>query len=106
MLVNHVNRYHVALRALEAAEKRDGDMRLDFVEKYIDFQHRIKKTRDYIYANGQDPEGTYDLPAFEDFTKGSGGGGGCGGGVLSDEGSGSNVTMLRCEFDSIVQKQL
>ncbi|KAL1638306.1 hypothetical protein SLS56_000114 [Neofusicoccum ribis] len=105
MLVNHVTKYHVALRALEVTEKRDGDMRLEFVEKYTDFQHRTKKKRDCIYANGQDPEGTYDLPAFEDFTKGSGGdgSGGGGGGVLSDEGCGSNVTMLRCEFDRVVQ---
>lgn len=75
MLVNNVSRYHVALKALEGAEKRNKHVRLNFVEKYTDVQHRITKTRQYIYANGQDPEGTYDSPAFEGFSKGTGGGG-------------------------------
>ena len=75
MLVNCVSRYHVALKALEGAEKRNKHVRLNFVEKYTDVQHRIKKTREYIYEHGQDPEGTYNSPAFEGFTKSSGGGG-------------------------------
>ncbi|KAH7055723.1 putative D-xylulose 5-phosphate/D-fructose 6-phosphate phosphoketolase [Macrophomina phaseolina] len=75
MLANHVSRFHVALRALEAAEKSNADVRLAFVELYTDVQHRIAKTRQYIYENGQDPPGLYDSPAFEGFEKGSGGGG-------------------------------
>ncbi|KAL0259774.1 hypothetical protein SLS55_005514 [Diplodia seriata] len=76
MLANNVSRYHVALRALEGAEQRNRDVRLDFVRLHTDIQHRIAKARQYIYEDGQDPQGIYDLPSFEGFTKGSGGGGG------------------------------
>ncbi|KAK7732075.1 hypothetical protein SLS57_001055 [Botryosphaeria dothidea] len=48
MLANRVSRYHVALAALEGAEKLNADVRLNFVELYTDVQHRIKKMREYI----------------------------------------------------------
>ncbi|OJD34820.1 d-xylulose 5-phosphate d-fructose 6-phosphate [Diplodia corticola] len=76
MLANNVSRYHVALRALEGAEQCNRDVRLDFVRLHTDIQHRIVKARQYIYEDGQDPQGTYDLPSFEGFTKDAGSGGG------------------------------
>ncbi|KAK0660730.1 putative phosphoketolase [Lasiodiplodia hormozganensis] len=73
MLANDVSRYHVAHRALEGAEQRNRDVRLDFVRLHTDIQQ-------YIYECGQDPPGIHDSPSFQGFTKGVGGGGG---GVLT-----------------------
>ncbi|KAF2144057.1 uncharacterized protein K452DRAFT_356998 [Aplosporella prunicola CBS 121167] len=70
MLVNGVSRYDVALRALEGASLHNEAVRVDLVDKAADVKHRISKTKAYILEQGKDPEGTYDVPAFEGFAAG------------------------------------
>lgn len=86
MLANDVSRYHVVLRALEGAEQRNRDVRLDFVRLHTDIQQ-------YIYECGQDALGTYDSPLFEGYKKGVSAGGG---GVLTER---LVSTQPRLEYD-------
>lgn len=71
MLVNHVSRYHVMEYALRGGAKVNEKIKARLVPLLADIEHRIQKTRDYIFAEGKDPEGTYDL----DMLKGASGGG-------------------------------
>jgi len=61
MLLNHVSRYHVMEYALRGGAKVNDKIALRLVSLLADIKHRIKKTREYIYKEGKDPEGTYDL---------------------------------------------
>ncbi|KAJ9665806.1 hypothetical protein H2201_004114 [Coniosporium apollinis] len=73
MLVNRTSRYHVAEYALRGGAKFNQKVEVDLISNIADIKHRIVKTREYILANGKDPEGTYDTPAFKGLKKGKGG---------------------------------
>lgn len=70
MLVNHVSRYHVMEYALRGGAKVNEKVRVKLVPLVADVKHKIQKAREYIFKEGKDPEGTYDLA----MAKGGGGG--------------------------------
>lgn len=69
MLVNHVSRYHVMEYALKGGAKVNEKIKMRLVPLLADVKHRAQKTREYIFREGKDPEGTYDL----EMLKSSGG---------------------------------
>ncbi|KAF2278006.1 D-xylulose 5-phosphate/D-fructose 6-phosphate phosphoketolase [Westerdykella ornata] len=71
MLLNHVSRYHVMEYALRGGARVNEQVRVRLVPLLAEVKHRIQKTREYIYREGKDPEGTYDLG----LVRGAGGGG-------------------------------
>lgn len=71
MLVNHVSRYHVMEYALRGGAKVNKTVEGRLVPLLADLKHRIQKTRDYIFKEGKDLEGTYDLGMLKDAGGGS-----------------------------------
>lgn len=64
MIRNRCSRYHVALAAVKGAAARNPAFALDLQQTAAHIQHELAKTRQYIYEHGEDPQGTYDKPAF------------------------------------------
>jgi len=62
MMLNKVSRYDLAARALRAAAGRDDKVksRLDDLVRKIDDE--VAEIREYITANGKDPDDIYDMP--------------------------------------------
>ncbi|KAK7690629.1 hypothetical protein QCA50_005728 [Cerrena zonata] len=65
MLQNHTSRYHVAAAAIRGAAKVNKAVEVDAHEMISYVMHLAQKDKDYIYANGADPEGTFDTPKFD-----------------------------------------
>jgi xylulose-5-phosphate/fructose-6-phosphate phosphoketolase len=65
MLVNQVSRYHVAKVAVRGAAQRNSEVRLRQHELLTQLDQEIKKTREFIFGHGVDPEGTYDMIKVE-----------------------------------------
>ncbi|OCL04496.1 D-xylulose 5-phosphate/D-fructose 6-phosphate phosphoketolase [Glonium stellatum] len=75
MLLNHVSRFHVMEYALRGGAKVNEEVRVKLVSTLAEVKHRMQKAREYILAEGKDPDGTYDMPKMEGMkTEGSGGG--------------------------------
>ncbi|KAI9706482.1 MAG: hypothetical protein M1836_003488 [Candelina mexicana] len=66
MLCNHVSRYHVVEAAIKGAAQRNERIGVDMHEILSGIKHEISKTREYILAEGKDPDGTYDVPKFDE----------------------------------------
>jgi xylulose-5-phosphate/fructose-6-phosphate phosphoketolase len=75
MLLNHVSRYHVMEYALRGGAKSNEKVSAGLVSALADIKHRVRKTREYIMAEGQDPADVYDMPKLEGMQTGGGGGG-------------------------------
>ncbi|CAL1716765.1 unnamed protein product [Somion occarium] len=65
MLQNHTSRYHVAAAAIRGGAKVNKKVEVDAHEMISYVMHLAQKDREYIYANGADPEGTFDVPKFD-----------------------------------------
>jgi xylulose-5-phosphate/fructose-6-phosphate phosphoketolase len=65
MLRNNVSRYHVIEAAIRGAAKHNRQVALDTTRLLGEVRHQVSKVQDYIMATGRDPEGTFDIPAFE-----------------------------------------
>lgn len=64
MLVNCVSRFDVASRALKGAAEENDKVKGKLNEALKKIDERVKEVRDYIKANGADPEDLYDMPKF------------------------------------------
>jgi len=64
MLCNKTSRYHVAAAAIRAGAFRNPAVSIDAHEMASYVMHLAQKDKDYIYANGKDPDGTFDTPEF------------------------------------------
>lgn len=53
MIVNHVSRWHVAEAAVKGAAVRNEKVRVDMHEALSSIRHELKKTKEYIMANGK-----------------------------------------------------
>jgi len=65
MLCNHTSRYHVAAAAIRAGALHNAQVALDAHELASYVMHLAQKEKEFIYANGQDRDGTFDTPKFE-----------------------------------------
>jgi len=65
MLCNHTSRYHVAAAAIRAGALHNAKVALDAHELASYVMHLAQKEKEFIYANGQDRDGTFDTPKFE-----------------------------------------
>ncbi|KAK5146926.1 hypothetical protein LTR04_000942 [Oleoguttula sp. CCFEE 6159] len=65
MLMNHVSRYHVAEYAIQGGARVNEKVKMDMGKSLAEVGHMVKKCREYILANGKDPDDTYDTPKFE-----------------------------------------
>jgi len=65
MLRNRVSRYHVAESAIRGGAKHNEKVRLQQHELISNLKHSIEKDKEFIMANGIDPETTYDVPRFD-----------------------------------------
>lgn len=66
MLVrNGVSRYHIVEAAITGGAKRNEKVALDMTSLLGEIKHQISKVQEYIMSTGKDPEGTFDVPAFE-----------------------------------------
>jgi xylulose-5-phosphate/fructose-6-phosphate phosphoketolase len=61
MLRNGVSRFDVAKKAIRGAALRNEKVRLRQQELVTGIDHIVKETRDFIYKNGVDPDGIYDM---------------------------------------------
>lgn len=61
LLLNHVSRFHVMEYALRGGAAVNEDVRTKLVPLLAELKHQVQNTKEYILAEGQDPEGTYDL---------------------------------------------
>jgi len=64
MLRNKVSRYQVAAHAVKGAALHNDKVSVRQHVLISGFMHDTRKAHDYIFANGQDPEGCYDIPKF------------------------------------------
>ncbi|THG98190.1 hypothetical protein EW026_g3949 [Hermanssonia centrifuga] len=65
MLQNHTSRYHVAQAAVRSASFMNQRVQVRSHEVISELKHRAEKDKAYIYENGADPDGTFDVPIFE-----------------------------------------
>lgn len=65
MLRNRVSRYDVAEAAVKGAAKRNEKVRVELHELTSRLRHEKEKAGQYIWQNGKDPEGAYDVPRFD-----------------------------------------
>ncbi|KAF7799807.1 hypothetical protein EIP86_011049 [Pleurotus ostreatoroseus] len=64
MLQNHTSRYHVAEAAVRGAALKNEKVEIVSHEVISEIKHMAEKDKEYIYKNGADPEGTFDVPVF------------------------------------------
>jgi len=64
MLCNHTSRYHVAAAAIRAGAFFNPKVSTEAQAKSAYIMHMAAKDKEYIYAHGKDPEGTFDNPKF------------------------------------------
>jgi len=64
MLRNNVSRYHVAAHAVKGAGLHNDRVSVRQHELVTGFMHEAQKVKEYIFTNGKDPEGCYDVPTF------------------------------------------
>jgi len=72
MLRNNVSRYHIIEAALKGGAKHNPKVAVDMTTLLGDVRHQVSKVQDYIMETGKDPEGTFDIPKFEDTVFGGG----------------------------------
>ena len=65
MLLNRVSRCHVMEYALRGGAQVNEKMQAGLVSAVAEIKHCVQKVREYILAEGKDPEGTYDVPKLE-----------------------------------------
>jgi len=65
MLCNKTSRYHVAAAAIRGGAFHNPAVSIDAHEKASYVMHLAQKYKDYIYANGKDPNDTFDTPKFD-----------------------------------------
>jgi xylulose-5-phosphate/fructose-6-phosphate phosphoketolase len=65
MLCNQVSRYHVAAAAVHAAASHNPKVAVQAHEMESYIMHLAATDKQYIYREGQDPDGTFDTPVFE-----------------------------------------
>ncbi|TFY59486.1 hypothetical protein EVJ58_g5744 [Rhodofomes roseus] len=65
MLLNHTSRYHVAAAAVRGAAALNPRVEVDAHTAISGFMHEAQKAQQYIREQGEDPEGTFDVPKFE-----------------------------------------
>lgn len=64
MLQNHTSRYHVAEAAVRGGSRFNERVQVRSHELISELRHMVQKDKEYIYQNGADPEGTFDVPKF------------------------------------------
>ncbi|KAI0091335.1 D-xylulose 5-phosphate/D-fructose 6-phosphate phosphoketolase [Irpex rosettiformis] len=64
MLLNETSRYDVAQAAVRGGALSNPDVQVKAHEVISYLKHLKEKDREYIYKNGADPEGTFDVPKF------------------------------------------
>ncbi|KIJ14307.1 hypothetical protein PAXINDRAFT_176841 [Paxillus involutus ATCC 200175] len=69
LLCNHVSRYHVAAAAVRAGALFNAVVSTEAHLNASYLMHLAQKDKEYIYREGQDPDGTFDTPVFEDVKK-------------------------------------
>jgi len=67
MLCNRVSRYHVATDAVRAAALYNAKVTILAHEMASYIMHLAEKDKEYIYREGQDPDGTFETPVFENL---------------------------------------
>ncbi|KAL4074769.1 XFP N-terminal domain-containing protein [Scleroderma yunnanense] len=65
MLCNETSRYHLAATAVRAGALYNNKVSTVAHDLASYFLHRASKDKEYIYANGRDPDGMFDTPVFE-----------------------------------------
>ncbi|KAI0925731.1 hypothetical protein AcW1_008089 [Taiwanofungus camphoratus] len=65
MLLNHTSRYHVAAAAVRGAARSNPSVEVDAHAMITEIMHLAEKDKEYVYAHGADPEGTFDVPRFK-----------------------------------------
>ncbi|KAI0806344.1 D-xylulose 5-phosphate/D-fructose 6-phosphate phosphoketolase [Irpex lacteus] len=65
MLLNGTSRYDVAQAAVRGAALSNADVQVVAHEVISELKHLKEKDREYIYKNGADPVGTFDVPKFD-----------------------------------------
>ncbi|EEB07148.1 phosphoketolase [Schizosaccharomyces japonicus yFS275] len=67
MIANRTSRYHVAMAAVAGATC-NPEVAMNCHKLISNYKHRLTQIKHYIYENGVDPEGTFDIP--DNLTKG------------------------------------
>ncbi|KAG2147595.1 XFP N-terminal domain-containing protein [Suillus clintonianus] len=64
MLCNHTSRYHVAAAAIRAGALFSTKVSTEAHAEAAYIMHMAAKDKEYIFAHGTDPDGTFDTPKF------------------------------------------
>ncbi|KIK98673.1 hypothetical protein PAXRUDRAFT_823582 [Paxillus rubicundulus Ve08.2h10] len=67
LLCNHVSRYHVAAAAVRAGALFNAAVSTEAHLNASYLMHLAQKDKEYIYREGQDPDGTFATPVFGDY---------------------------------------
>jgi len=65
MLCNHTSRYHVAAAAIRGGAHHNPKVSIEAHELVSYVMHLARKDKEFIYANGKDPDGIFDTPIFD-----------------------------------------
>ncbi|TFY80317.1 hypothetical protein EWM64_g3694 [Hericium alpestre] len=65
LLENNTSRYHVAAAAVRKGGVSNPRVQMSVHKLATQFLHFVRKDKEYILANGKDPEGTFDTPSFK-----------------------------------------
>jgi xylulose-5-phosphate/fructose-6-phosphate phosphoketolase len=65
MLCNKTSRYHVAAAAIRGGALHNPTVSIDAHELASYVMHLAQKDKEFIYANGKDPDGIFDTPKFD-----------------------------------------
>ena len=76
MLQNCISKYHIVEAAVQDAVGRNQEVRMDMHELVSGLRHDLEKVREFIYREGEDFAGVYDVPDWVGERENTGASGG------------------------------